>query len=231
MSEAFSGFPKQGVQFLLDLKQNNNKPWFEAHRAEFESHLMDPARGFVVGMGERLREIAPRITADPRTNKSIFRIYRDTRFSKDKSPYKTHIGIFMWEGSRPKMECPGYYFHLEPPELMLGVGLYMFPKNLLEPYRRSVVHPKHGKALAQAVESVLGEPGFTLGGKHYKRVPSGYDPAHPNAEYLLYNGFHAGSTLPIPKELYSSELLDFCMDRYRKLAPLHRWLLDLLDRG
>ncbi|UCF98336.1 MAG: DUF2461 domain-containing protein [Spirochaetaceae bacterium] len=231
MGKKFSGFPKEGVQYLLDLKKNNTKVWFDAHREEFESYLMEPSRNLVVALGEQLQEMSPGVTADPRTNKSIFRINRDTRFSKDKSPYKTNLGIFWWEGSRPKMECPGFYFHLEPPELMLGAGLYMFPKDLLESYRRSVVHPRQGKTLKDTISQLMSNKGISLGGKHYKRVPSGYDPNQQNAEYLLYNGLHAGTTITIPKELYSSDLLNFCTRRFRLLLPLHRWLVELMNRS
>lgn len=229
MRQVFQGFPKEAVRFLSDLERNNDREWFEAHRSDFETHLMDPARGFVLAMGEQLREISPGVVADPRTDKSIFRIHRDTRFSKDKSPYKTHLGIFLWEGKRPKMECPGFYFHLEPRELMLGVGLYMFPKTMIEAYRRAVVHPVYGKALAEAVESVLSDNDFTLGGKHYKRVPAGFDADHPNAELLLHNGLHAGcSVSPLPSELFGAGILDYCLKRFEHLLPLHRWLVGQL---
>jgi len=231
LSETFSGFPEEGVEFLLELKRNNNRQWFEANRESFDTFLMQPARSLVVSLGDRLREIAPRVTADPRTNKSIFRIFRDTRFSKDKSPYKTHLGLFCWEGARPKMECPGFYFHLEPPELLLGVGLYMFPKDLIDPYRASVVDPKHGEQLLRALDPILSEKDYALGGKHYKRVPSGSDKDHPSAEYLLYNGLFGGYTVPIPRAIHTSDLPDFCMEHYRRMLPLHRWLVDLAERA
>lgn len=79
----FNGFSKESIQFYRDIKQNNNKLWFEGHKTEFERYVMNPAKDFVVSMGESLKTIAPNVHADPRVNKSIFRIYRDTRFSKD----------------------------------------------------------------------------------------------------------------------------------------------------
>jgi uncharacterized protein (TIGR02453 family) len=116
----FEGFPEETVTFLSDLAKNNKKTWFDAHKNDYERFLVWPARAFTEAIGERLITVVPGIIAEPRINGSIFRIYRDTRFSKDKTPYKTHLGIFCWDGSGPKMECPGFYFHLEPPNLLLG---------------------------------------------------------------------------------------------------------------
>lgn len=226
-SSGFTGFPEQSVKFFKSLKNNNTKEWFQKHKPVFETQVMEPAKAFVTAMGEKLQTISPAIIAVPQINRSIFRIYRDTRFSPDKSPYKTHLGIFFWEGARPKMECPGYYFHLEPPNLMLGVGLYMFPRNMLEHYRNAVVHPEYGSDLEAALKKIRKSPHYTLGGKHYKRIPTGFDPEHPNADLLLHNGLYAGIEVPIPEEFYSKELIDFCFKKYKPLVPLHRWLFRL----
>ncbi|MHA1569465.1 MAG: DUF2461 domain-containing protein [Alphaproteobacteria bacterium] len=228
--QGFTGFPREAVKFFRDLGKNNSKAWFEAHRDVYDEQIIAPARGFVIEMGDKLRRIAPTVQADPRTNKSIFRIYRDTRFSRDKSPYKMHLGIFFWEGSRPKMECSGFYFHLEPPNLMIGAGIYMFPKPLLEEYRNSVVHPVHGRALLDAVEPLI-KKGYGFGGEHYKRVLRGYDAEHPNAEWLKHNGLYVGFETKIPPELHSAKLVDFCFKHYKAMAPLHQWLVAMSERA
>ncbi len=227
----FTGFPEKGIQLLQQLADNNNREWFTEHKADFDTHLMEPARLFVADMGERLREISPDIIADPRTDKSIFRMYRDTRFTKDKSPYKTHLGILFWEGPRPKMECPGFYFHLEPPHLMLAAGMHCFSRPVLQAYRDSVVDPKHGKALVKSVKQVTDGAGYEVGGKNYKKTPRGYDAKHPNAEFLLYDGLYAAITNPVPAELHSAQLLDYCFDRFTGMFPIHRWLRDLAQRA
>ena len=118
---AFTGFSKDTIKFFDGLRKNNNKDWFEQHRDMYENSVLEPSKAFVVAMGARLRAIAPRIIAVPKVNKSLFRINRDTRFSLNKSPYKTNLGIYFWEGVRPRMECSGFYFHLEPPKMILGV--------------------------------------------------------------------------------------------------------------
>ena len=227
---SFSGFPKQTLTFFRNLAKNNDKLWFDSHREEYEKFVAAPSRDFVLALGDKLKRISPAVHADPRTNQSIFRINRDTRFSHDKTPYKTHLGIWFWEGARPRMECSGFYFHLEPGRLMLGVGLYMFPKELLDLFRQSVVHPKHGPLLTKAVADIRKKKGYFWGNQSYKKTPPGYDPHHPNAEFLLYNGLHAGVELPISPEVYKPGLADLCFNHYKTLLPLHAWLLALTNR-
>ncbi len=227
----FKGFPRGAIRFLEKLDKNNDKQWFAAHRDEYDENILAPSRAFVVAMGARLSAISPGIMAEPRVNGSLFRIHRDTRFSKDKRPYKTNVGIFFWEGGGKRMECPGFYFHLQPPSLMLGTGIYLFPKELLEVYRQAVVDPKLGPALAKAVKKVgpaFARTGCGMSLNVYKKVPRGYDPEHPRAELLKYKGLHAGFEVKVPRQLHSPKLVDYCFERWSKLAPLHFWLLKML---
>jgi uncharacterized protein (TIGR02453 family) len=226
----FQGFSKETVKFFKDLRKKNTKKWFEAHKGDYEALVMQPSKAFVQAMGDKLRAHIPDIVAVPKINKSLFRINRDTRFSPDKSPYKTNMGIFFWEGNRPRMECPGFYFHLEPNKLLLGVGLYMFPKYLFDTYRKSVVHAKYGKDLAEIVAKIQKKKGYQIGGKHYKRVPAGFDPSHPNADLLLHNGIHVGTESSIPEEFYSKKLVNYCWQKFQPLVPLHAWLVAMTRR-
>ncbi len=129
---------------------------------------MHPAREFVEEMGKKLRRIAPEVHAIPKINQSLFKINRDVRFSKDKSPYKTTMGIWFWEDSRKRMECSGFYFHLEDKRLLIGTGIYMFPKELLASYRQAVFDKKLGTKLKRAVKNIV-DKGYHVGGKHYKK--------------------------------------------------------------
>ena len=223
----FKGFDKKTVVFLRSLKKNNNKTWFNQNRKIYDDHVLGAAKRFVVAMGERLREYSPQIHAVPRVNSSIFRISKDIRFSQDKSPYKTHMGLYFWEGARPRMECPGYYFHLEPPNIMLGVGIYMLSGQAMDVYRRAVVNPEKGEELTAITKKISKLSGYSLGGKHYKRIPPGYPKDHPNAEFLLYNGLYGGIEVPISEEFYSEKILDFCMQKYKPMVPLHKWLVSI----
>ncbi|HSQ35407.1 MAG TPA: DUF2461 family protein, partial [Candidatus Binatia bacterium] len=125
--------------------------------------------------------------------------------------------------------CPGYYFHLEPPRLMLGGGIYTFPPALLERYRQAVRDPETGGELAVLVKKIAARPGFSLGGTHYKRLPPGTDPSLPGAGLLLHNGLYAGCETAVPEEFYSPALISYCCKRFRPLEPLQRWLTDLVS--
>jgi uncharacterized protein (TIGR02453 family) len=226
-AEVFSGFTKETARFFTALRRNNNREWFERNRETYDRHVMAPAKLFVTAMGDRLRTIAPRIVAIPKVNRSIFRIYRDTRFSLDPTPYKTNLGIYFWDGTGSRLESSGFYFHLEPPNLMVGGGMYIFPPSLIGRYRKAVVDPKSGPEIRKIVAALRARPGYSLDGTHYKRVPAGFDPGHPNAEFLKHDGLYTGIETRIPEEFYSARLIDYCYERFEPLVPLHRWLMKL----
>lgn len=110
---------------------------------------------------------------------------------------------------------------------MLGVGIHVFSKDLLQAYRDAVVNPESGSALVKAIQEVSLKKGYNLGGKHYKRVPRGYDSEHDNVEFLLYNGLTAGYEQPIPDEFYSAALLDYCYQKFVDMYPIQHWLFNL----
>jgi uncharacterized protein (TIGR02453 family) len=223
----FSGFTKETVRFYTALRKNNNRAWFEANRATYDTHVMAPAKLFVTAMGERLKRIVPGIVAIPAVNKSIFRINRDTRFSLDPAPYKTNLGIYFWDGRRSRMESSGFYFGLEPPDLYLGGGMYMIPDNLLGRFRKDVVDKRRGAEITKIVAAIRERKGFSVEGEHYKRVPAGFDPGHVNAELLKNKGLYASFETKVPEEFYSEGLADYCFERFEPVVPLHRWLMKL----
>ena len=182
-------------------------------------------------MGERLRAARPALRAEPAVNQSIFRINRDTRFSRDKTPYKDHLGIWMWEGAGKRMECTGFYFHIEAARFRMGAGMYTFPRSLLDTYRRAVVDPKTGPLLTRAMTAVRKAGPYAIGGSHYKRVPSGFDAEHKNAALLLHNGLWVSMDSEPPAELFTPDCTDFCFTHYRNMMPVHRWLLALTENA
>jgi len=228
MSE-FKGFPPEFLAFFDGLQKNNSKDWFDRHRRDYEICVLTPAADFVTALGKKLTKIAPHIQAIPKVNQSLFRLNRDVRFSADKRPYKTNLGIFFWEGHRKRMECSGFYFHVENRRLMTAAGMHTFPRDFIEPYRGAVVDKTLGPRLVKAAKAVTGK-GCTLGGAHYKRIPRGYDPEHGNAPYLLHSGLYAMREEPLPDVLFSSELVDYAFGRYRDMAPVHKWLLEVRKR-
>jgi len=221
--DEFQGFSKETLRFFKQLEKNNTRLWFEAHKHDYETHVKQPAAQFVTAMGKALEEFVPAINAIPKVNQSLFRINRDTRFSHDKTPYKTNLGIWFWEGMQKRMECSGFYFHMDTNSILFGAGLYMMPKPILKLYRDAVVDKKAGLTLKK-MAARMKKNGLELKGRHYKRNPTGYDASHENADFLLFNGLHAGVEMSIPEVFYSAELIQLAADHYRKMLPLHLWL-------
>ncbi len=189
-------FPNSALTFLAGLEKNNNKAWFEAHRSDYENHVLEPLKTLVMGLGTAMAKRLPGLKYEPKVNGSIFRIYRDTRFSKDKRPYKTHAGAFLWVGPGKKLDCPGIYFHLEAETVLIGSGAYMFARESLDPFRKHVA--TRGAALFKAV-SKAENTGFVAGGESLKRVPPGYDPGHKYGNLLKMKGLHATKTFKSSK--------------------------------
>ena len=113
---------------------------------------------------------------------------------------------------------------------MLGAGIHTFSKSLLKSYREAVIQPQLGALLPAALEKLSRKGDYNIGGKHYKRVPRGYDPEHKNAELLKYNGLTVGIESEIPEAFYSNELIDYCMKRYKDMAPVVDWLSQMVAR-
>jgi uncharacterized protein (TIGR02453 family) len=227
----FTGFSRETTSFFKELAQNNQRSWFDANRERYQQQVIAPAQAFVLAMGNRLSRLAPSIIADPRSNGSgsIYRIHRDVRFSKDKTPYKTNLGIFFWHGAPVKGNQPGFYFHLEAEYLALYAGSYVFEKSILDRYRQAVAHPDKGRQLLREVQKLESSGGYQVGGSHYKRIPKGYREEQDPRDFLLYNTFYVqyGSTLP--KELYSTDLVDYCYGHFKKMYPVLKWLIGLYD--
>ena len=226
MSE-FKGFPKEMITFFEDLKTNNSKDWFNENKKMYEDYVKRPSEEFVMARGEKLIRISPGIMAIPKVNQSLFRLNRDTRFSKDKTPYKTNLGIWFWAGKRKRMECSGFYFHFGDGKLMLGAGIHRFTPELLKRYREAVVDKKNGPLLTKAVNQVS-KKGYIIGVKHYKRIPRDYDANHERAQFLLYNGLTAMIEEKIPKEFNSSSIDEYAFSHFKNMSPLHQWLISAI---
>ena len=224
MNEALKLFPKNTAAYLSKLSKNNNREWFEENRDLFNSDFLEPAVQFVSEMGEKLLSLDPEIIAVPKTDKSIFRLHRDVRFSKNKEPYKTNMGLFFWNGRKKKMEGSGFYFHLEPKYFFVGVGTYMFPKDLIKKYRDVVSDPAAGKELDIIVKKLMKKSGFKIGGKKFKKVPRGYNPDSSYVEYLLYDGIHIFYEDKDLKKLTGNPV-DFVFKLFKEMLPLHQWLV------
>jgi uncharacterized protein (TIGR02453 family) len=223
-STAFNGFPRETFAFLEGIAAHNDKAWFEAHRDLYEAGFVAPARAFVDALGPRLRKISPEVQFEAKANGSLGRINRDIRFSKDKRPYKDHLDLWFWHGDRKGWACPGFWFRLTPKEVHIGVGMHHLEKDELDAFRNSIVHPRSGKALLAAVAAVE-KKGYEVGGKSRKIPPKGFATDPDRSEYLLYEGLHAGTTLPA-KAALEANFAEVCAKQYAALWPIGKWLLD-----
>jgi uncharacterized protein (TIGR02453 family) len=228
----FAGFSPEGLRFLQELADNNDKAWFDAHKAIYQQELLLPAQALVAALGQRLQEISPKITYDTRTNGagSLMRIYRDTRFSQDKSPYKTNIAMVFWEGPRKKMENPSFGFQFGTWGAGLYAGQFTFPRDMLPAYRDAVADDKTGATLEDAIAQVQAAGAYEIQGEQYKRVPTGYPADHPRAELLKYKGLRVMSPQLDPQVLTSPELVDVLFAHCRHMAPIQQWLV-AVDRS
>src|SRR5687768_12809394 len=176
-------FTTAALRFFRGLAKHNNKPWFEAHRAEYETEVREPMRALIVDLNDRFARFAPEIQGD--SKRSMFRINRDIRFSKDKSPYKTHAACWFNHrsasskvGSEANEGSAGFYFHLQPGRSALGAGLWMPPRPQLNTLREAVADDHKGfdrmvRGLTKRFGGLSDEHGVL------KRMPRGYAEDHP----------------------------------------------------
>jgi|SRR5579871_3372702 len=206
-------------RFLRELERHNERPWFQANKERYENEVRAPALRFIETVGPGLARISRQLVADPRpVGGSLFRIYRDVRFSKDKSPYQTHVGMHFFHQGMKKGEGskPGFYLHLSPGESFVAAGMWQpLPPELLR-IRTAMVRDPAGwrRATAKGVE---------LEGESLKRVPRGFDPEHPLAEDLKRKDFVASvefSERQVLARGFDRRFLDAC----RQLDPLNRFL-------
>jgi len=223
----FKGFSKKTVAFFKGLEKNNSKEWFDLNRDVYDDYVMGPAIEFVKEMGAQLKSISPNIVADPRRDKSIFRLNRDIRFSNNKIPYKTHLGIYFWEGEGKKLENPGFYFQLDKKNILLAAGMHIFPKHMLTPYREAVTDPIQGEKLIKIISRISKNKSYKLGWPKYKQVPRGFDPGHTNKEYLLYGGIVYIYEEKHPKELLSRKFIDYAFRIFEDLSSIQKWVMEI----
>lgn len=225
----FSGFSSKTTEFLAALSENNSKAWFDEHRSEYEQFYLDPAKAFVEAVRPALREISPNVQAQPKVNGSVFRINRDVRFSKDNTPYRDHIDMWFWDGEGRSNAGSGFYLRVTASEVIVGAGAHMMGGDRLKLFRSAVADAETGPAILKAVNAMQA-PGYTVGGEHYKRLPKGFEDADgATGKLLRHNALFIDATVPTPKELRSDAFVEFCTGHWKKMSPVHRWLVDNLQ--
>ena len=228
----FTGFRPEAIQFFVDLREHNDRAWFQPRKDEFEALIKDPFEALVAELADRFERRGIPLQADPKH--SIFRIYRDTRFSKDKSPYKRHLGAsFPWVESRgtdadagERAHGNGAYFNFEPGAMYVGGGMWMPDKARLDVFRQRLLDDPEG------VRAALEEPGFVarfgsiVAHEELKRVPAGFPADHPMADLARYKDLVFGHPLS-DADVGSPDLPDLLADEYAAATPVFRLLSSL----
>jgi len=201
-------FSRRAFRFLKDLAAHNDREWFQANKGSYQDDVKEPALRFIVDFAEHLKKISPHFRADPRGNGgSLFRIFRDTRFSKDKSPYKTHTGIQFRHEAGKDAHTPGYYLHLEPGACFVGLGIWHPDGATLRKIREGLL--ADGPGWKKAVGGKAFRDRLTLTGDSLKRAPSGFDPDHPLVEDLKRKDFIAVAPLTDRAVLEAEFMMEF----------------------
>lgn len=215
----FSDLVTASNEFFAELKQNNNKEWFAEHKAEYEANIKKPAEFLSTIITEKLDEL----TGIPHKAK-IFRIHRDVRFSKDKTPYKVHLHI-LWMAQIGTEPAPGWFLGIAPDQFGTGCGVMQFDGQNLIDFRNRLAGPDGDKA--QQIINTLGEKDITVREPELKRVPNGFDKDHPNGELLRRKSFVFWQNIESTFKAKDNDLVAATMTSFGDLKPVFDFLTDI----
>ncbi|TWU37609.1 hypothetical protein Q31b_43970 [Novipirellula aureliae] len=214
-------------EFLQQLKENNNRDWFAMHKAEYEQNVRGPAVELVRRLEKPLARVAPMLSAIPKGHGgSVMRIYRDTRFSKDKTPYKTNVGISLRHQANKDIHAPGAYIHLAADECFVGMGCWRPERTVLAAIRSAIDHEP--TAWKKARDNKAFRKHFDLSGERLKTKPRDYDLTHPLIDDLRRIDFIAIAPLS-PGELVHHDVVKTIIERIRAARPLMVFLCNAID--
>lgn len=224
---ATPAFQSSLFRFLRDLAKQNDRAWFQANKQRYDEEVKLPALQFIAAFAKPLEKLSPHLVADPRpSGGSLFRIHRDVRFSKDKSPYKTHTGIHFRHEAAKDAYAPGLYLHLEPGNVFVGAGIWHPDGPTTAAIRDAIVDDP--AAWKKAVGGRAFRDTWTLDGETLKRAPRGYDPEHPFALDLKRKSFIAVAHLT-EQDACTDGLGTRLARDWKKAGPLLRFVTNALD--
>ena len=228
MASDFKGLPKDFFTFFKELKANNERPWFEENKERYKASVVAPMSDFIAAMAPRLGKISKHFVADPRPNGgSMFRIYRDVRFAKDKRPYREHAACHFRHANAKNVHAPGFYMHFAPDEVRFGGGMWMLEPEPLSQVRQAIASD------AKGWRKVVDDKGFKakfdgIHGDALARPPRGFDAEHPYIDDIKRKSFFAMSETT-PKTAQSPALLDEIESSFKAARPLMKFLCDAVD--
>jgi uncharacterized protein (TIGR02453 family) len=224
---AQASFSPELFSFLAELRANNNRAWFGDNKHRYEEHVLEPALEFIAAFAPRLEKISPHIRAEARpSGGSLFRIYRDTRFSKDKSPYKTNLGIYFRHELAKEVQTPGFYLHLGPDEVFAGGGIWHPDSTGATRIRETIV--EEPDRWRRATRTGAFAKRLELGGDSLKRVPSWADSGHPFADDLRRKDFFGWGRLS-EDDATAPGFVDEYAKVCRAASPLMRFICGALE--
>ena len=213
-------------QFLEELSTNNNRPWFQENKFRYEQHVLEPSLAFIRAFAPRLKKISPFFTADDRrVGGSLMRVYRDTRFGADKTPYKTNVGIQFRHEMGRDVHAPGFYVHIAPEECFLAVGMWRPDSAALKAVREAIV--ERPDVWKRAVRGKRFRETFELSGESLKRPPRDFPADHPLVEDLKRKSF-IGIRDVTEGDVLDPEFLDDVANSFTAARPLMRFLCEAL---
>jgi uncharacterized protein (TIGR02453 family) len=221
----FTGFRPAAFRFLRQLKRNNRREWFEAHRDVYDHELREPVGELLQELDVRLATLAPELVADPK--RAVFRIHRDVRFSKDKSPYKTNVAFWVNHRDLGRSAATvvhggaGLYFHVEPGESIIAGGIWMPPAPALLRIRDALIDDRAG--FERCLRTLKRRFGALSTEAVLQRLPRGYPENHPAGRWLRYKSFTVSRAVSVA-DLRRPDLPDRLARDYRVLIPFVRWL-------
>ena len=225
----FDGFKREGLLFIDEVIANNNKAWFEANRSRYEALILEPNKAYVEEMGEDLQILVPSIHAIPKTNQSLFRIYRDARLHPAE-PIKTRIGIIFWQGSGHRMQSSSFYMHYDSREVFLAAGIRNFKPPLLASYRSYIQKEEKRQELHNILET-LKKKAYLIPDIGYKRYPPGFDSTLPYAYLALYKAIYAYKSYKAEGVFFSKDIIDKNFKIYEDMFALQQWVYELTLYG
>jgi uncharacterized protein (TIGR02453 family) len=217
----FDGFPKEGIKFFKQLKRNNNREWFEKHKQDYEGFVKLPMQSLIVSLRPHFARFAPEFDLNPK--RSLFRIYRDVRFSTDKTPYKTHVAAhFVLQGKPKGFVGSGYYMEIAPGESYVGGGIYIPDGDQLKKIRKAIA--SRGEEFLSIVENKRFKKNFApFGWSTLKRIPKGFSEDHPMAEWLKCKQFFVGKAWAETRAV-SPRFVEDVAGVCEEIAPLVQFL-------
>ena len=226
----FNGFDKKGIRFLQELSENNSKVWFEDNRHIWEQTIQQPNVNFIEDMGETLQILVPTINFKPKVGGSLFKIYRDVRFSKDKTPMKSKIGLLFWQGQTHRMQSSSFYIHYDKDSYFIASGIRGFKSPLLKTYRNYMQNENYRVELQKILEDIKSK-GYSIPEPKYKRIPKefDFDEDAKCTELVKYDTMFAYKQFDIKDNdiFYQAEFMDKAFGIFDDLKELQVWLYNM----